>query len=236
MKGKFGKRSENYIDSLTNHQADILLKKIIADSKPGKATALSGNYFKVAVIACGIILVLMFLAPGTVAPAPISNISPAQGKTSGSATVDFQVNSLIPLRGITARMNDKDVAVTQNSYQGYSVEVHENGYLLLEVETLTGMSSSQNILIDSVDNEAPQVVSHEQSSTGITIYLSDGEGTGVDYGKITGRDADTSETVLPAAYSESEGYVIFEYPKSAIYIEIPDKAGNKLTSILQPVN
>ena len=133
-------------------------------------------------------------------------------------------------------MNDKPITVTQESYQGYAVNVQENGYLILEVKTVTGLTSSQNILIDTLDDKAPHIVSHEKNGNEVTIYLSDGDGTGVDYQRIKAYDPETLQTVLPSSFSETDGYIVFAYPKSTIYIDIPDKAGNKVTSVLKPLN
>ena len=223
-------------DFFSENQVDKLLNQIISDSRSKQSGMFMKRYFfKTAVIVCGTILFLLFFIPGTVVPAPISDISAAPIADSGSATVNFRINSLVPLREISAVLNNKPVEVLQESYQGYSVEVEENGYLLLEVETVTGMTSSQNILIDSLDDEVPQIVKHEKSGDGIIIYLSDGDGSGIDYANITAYYQETAQPVLPTAFSETKGYVVFEYPKAAIYIEIPDKAGNKITSILKPV-
>lgn len=225
---------------LPEDQADEILRQIMADLRSEQhseqSSGASKYFFKKAVIACCVLLLLAFFTPGTVAPAPISNVSAAPIANAGSATVNFQVNSLIPLRDVSAHMNDKPVTVTQQSYQGYSVEVEENGYLLLEVETITGMTSSQDILIDSLDDEAPHIVSHEKSGETIIIYLTDGDGTGVDYQNITAYEAITSNPVLPSSVNETDGYISFTYPEDTIYIEIPDKAGNKTTSILEPAN
>ena len=228
-------------DRFSNHQADRILSQIMTDSKAEQSTATGSRrnrwkaLFPTVLMVTSILVVLIFLLPGTVVPAPISGVAAAPQKDASSLTVNFQINSLVPLKDVSAQLNDNPVAVKQESYQGYSVKVEENGYLLLEVETVTGMKSSQDMIIDSLDSDAPVVLKHEMRDGTIILYLDDGEGSGVDYAAIRSYDPDTSEEFLPASFSESEGYVAFAYPETSVYIEIPDLAGNQVTFVLQPV-
>lgn len=231
-------------DCLPENQANKLLNQIITDSQSKRyhtvTSSINGsdhskqNYFRYAAIVCCVLLLLMFFIPGTLTPAPISRVSSSPMENSGSATISFQVNSLVPPRSISALLNDKPVKVEQESYQGYSVNVQENGYLLLQVESITGKTSSQNLLINNLDDTAPKIVRHENSGSSVIIYVTDDD-TGVDFAKIRAYNPDTSEQVLPTSFNEEEGYVVFNYPQSAVYIEIPDKAENKITYVLKPI-
>ena len=124
-------KRKNFIckaDYLSANQTDQILSQIIADSKADypKASAKTafgrraqnGYFFKTACILCCVLLFLAFFIPGTVTPAPISNVtsaSPSTEKTS-SLTVNFQINSLVPLQEVSARMNNKPAEVKQESY------------------------------------------------------------------------------------------------------------------------
>lgn len=239
------KKTEKTRDEFSSQHADRILNQIITDSKESRALLGAGtgksirrywkSLFPTAVAVVSMLVVIMYLLPGTVTPAPISEVEAEPQQDASSVTVNFQINSLVPLKDVSAQLNHQPVPVKQESYQGYSVKVEENGYLLLEVETITGKKSTQDMIIDSLDCEAPTVVSHEMKDGKIILYLSDGEGSGIDYEAINAYDPNTSAKVLPDSFSETDGYVAFAYPETAVYIEIPDKAGNQVTFVLQPV-
>lgn len=246
MKKKSDKTEKKTSGILSDTQAADILNQIIADSSTQKGSAagfdslhhtfLQKDLFKKAVALCCIVLMLLFFLPGTLAPVPVSRVSNSPIQNAASAVIDFHISSLVPMKHISASLNKKPVDVTQKSYTGYSVEVRENGYLILEAETITGMTSYENILVSGLDTEAPHITSHKKTGDAITIFLTDKNGAGVDYNNIRAYYPNTLIPIQPLSFSEEKGCVVFAYPEEPIYIEIPDKAGNKLTSILEPVN
>lgn len=181
-----------------------------------------------------VFLLLFFLMPGTLVPIGISNVSAASGDTHTSATVEFQIDTLIPVQHVGAKINNQDLPIQENGYHNYSITVPENGYLLLEVYSITGMYSSQNILIDSIDDEAPHIVKHYQEGDTIKAFLTDGSGIGVDYSSITTYVPETGVYGAPLDYNEKEGYIILAYPNTTTYITVSDKNGNEMTAVLSP--
>mgnify|MGYP005759851183 CR=1 FL=1 len=234
----------NSMEHFTPEQEDILLHAILSDlhiekslppvpAFPSYRSVVRRRYIirKCCIAAC-VALLLFMLMPGTVVPAPISEVSAAPAADSSSARVEFSVNSAVPVREVSAQMNDHTIQVEETSYQNYAVDVQENGYLLLEVYSISGMYSSQGIEIDGIDDQAPVVISHYQSGDTIVITFTDNNGVGIDYPSITCYSSDTGISSAPLYYDEKTGQVTFSLPDSSEVISIPDKNGNTLTLML----
>lgn len=237
MTTKMNKKLKKKAGSLPVHLSEKLLNQIITDSQSKRFNCFrlfQSRRVRSAAIVLSILLFLIFFIPGTIIPAPISNYSSTAKGNRDSATINFQINSLVPLREISALMNNKPVSVTQESYQGYSVTVHENGFLIIKATSVTGQTLSQSYDIKMLDDEPPLILNYTINNQSITIYVADKD-TGIDYQNIKAYDKQKSKLDIISNYNEEEGYIILDYPKSDIYIEIPDNAGNKITYILEPV-
>ena len=154
---------------LTQEQADALLDRIMTEleldgtSLPSpskrkyyrivKRRRLIKLIKRIAAAAC-LFTVLACMAPGTVIPVPISELQTAPASDSSSVQVTFQLNSVIPVREVTAQINNRALSVDSHGYQQYTVTVEENGYLLLDVCSITGMHSTQGIEISGIDTQA----------------------------------------------------------------------------------
>lgn len=250
MKKWIKDKNDSFAESpehLTPEQADRLLQSIMDnldfDSDEGQTPPADRSYrymfirryiAKNMLIIAGVFLFLFLLIPGTLIPAPISNVSAAPSDDASSACVEFKVSCLIPVQNVSAEINDHPVELEETGYQSYSVNVKENGYLLLEVLSASGMRSTHEVKIDNIDDQAPHIVSHHRDGNTVVIYLSDEDGSGVDYASIRAYIAESDLYVFPAYYDEKKGYVAFEIPDKAAYISVPDKNGNEMTAVLTP--
>lgn len=223
---------------LTKEQADILLQQILDEIHPKPVSSqklqkkscrriVLQRYFsrRIAAAVCAVLAVFL-LAPGTVIPAAVSHVSAAPASNAASMQISFQVDTLIPVQEVTAQINEHSLPVESNGYQKYQLTVEENGWLLLDICSVTGMRSSHKLEISGIDTEAPTVISHEQQNGFILIYVSDGDGVGVDYDAVTAYTESDGNTVSPAWCDESFGCVAFSIPDEPILIQIPDKNGN----------
>lgn len=247
---KQSKIQDDFIKSspayLTPEEADALFKNIMDNldfkEDPKPVSHRHSYYYRImrkyilknALILCCVFLLFFFFLPGTVIPASISHVSAAPARDQTSARVEFTVNALIPVQQVSAQMNDHRLEVLEESYHQYSIDVSQNGSLLLEVYSATGMYSSQTVEIDSIDEEAPHIVSHQQENDCIKVYLTDGSGVGIDYSSITAYDPETGITSAPLDYNEEEQYILLAYPESRTYITVLDKNGNQMTALLSP--
>ena len=156
---------------LTQEQADALLDRIMTELELDGTSLPSPSkrkYYRIvkrrrlikriAAAAC-LFIVLACMAPGTVIPVPISELQTAPASDSSSVQVTFQLNSVIPVREVTAQVNNRPLSVDSHGYQQYTVTVEENGYLLLDVCSITGMHSTQGIEISGIDTQASKGIS-----------------------------------------------------------------------------
>lgn len=230
---------------LSPEQAEKLLNNIMQDLDINEEPIPSKShpyYFRVLrkyiiknALVLGCVFLLLFLAmPGTVIPASVSHVSAAPSTDKSSAKVEFEISSLFPVQQIKANMNNKKLEIQETGFQHYSVDIKENGYLLLEIYSATGLYSSHGVEIDSIDDKAPHIISHQLEGDNIKVYISDSGGVGIDYSSIITYVTGTHEYQKPVSYDSDAGYVVFNYPESTTYITITDKNGNQMTAVLSP--
>ena len=126
---------------LSEEQADALFQNIMNDlqmesdmprqtRRPVWRTALRRYFVRRAAIAACVVVAAASLAPGTVVPASVSEVSAAPSSDASSVQVRFHVDTLIPVREVTAQINEQSLSVEEDGYQNYLINVEENGYLL----------------------------------------------------------------------------------------------------------
>lgn len=237
-------KTKNTDAQLSKEQADKLLGQIMSDLELEESSEYPRSSYRSFVLRRYIIkkaaglaaaaAILLGLLPGIVLPASATVVSAAVLEDGSRAHVEFRVNCLIPAQHIKASINQKVLDVSQAGYQKYSVDVEENGYLLFEVTSASGIKSTQSISIEELDEEPPHITKHYKSGGKITIYLTDGDGSGVDYDNISAYLPETRETIKPYYSNEEKGYTVLPYPGLDMYITIPDNNGNETTALLQP--
>lgn len=184
--------------------------------------------------ACALAAACLFAFCGTgfLQKPSISSVKAAASSNAASAIVTFHVDAVFPVSNVSASMNEKAVDVDALGSNGYSIEVHENGYLLLEVVSVSGIRSEQGVAIDSIDDQAPVIVSHMRTGNHIELHVRDIGRAGIDYDAIFASTASRNR-IRPESFSIEEGLVVFQYPSEDMYITIPDRNGNRLVSLLQ---
>lgn len=163
----------------------------------------------------------------------ISSVKAAPSPDSSSARITFSVDALFPVSKVSATLNESRVNVDNIGEQNYSIKVEENGYLLLDVVSISGVHVTQGISIDSIDDQAPVILSHSHEDDKILIYAKDVGDSGIDYDGIYASTY-SSGKIHPDSYDTETGLIIFPYPDEDMYILIPDRNGNQLISVLKP--
>ena len=184
-------------------------------------------------LAAAAVGLFVFSGTGIVQKPSISSVKAAPSSDASSAKVTFHVDALFPVSQVNASLNEKDIDVDVLGNQDYSLEVEENGYLLLDVVSISGIHATQEISIDSIDDQAPVILSHSHEGDNIEIHVKDIGDSGIDYNGIYAR-TDSSDMIHPTCCEPSEGLVVFPYPSEDMYIVIPDLNQNRLVSVLHP--
>lgn len=178
------------------------------------------------------LVIVCFLLLSLSAPAAAQDVRTSS--ISGNvARVDFEVERPLWIKSVSARLGNMPLPVNQSD-SGYFVDVTHNGVLSLVVETISNVQSETTVVIDGLDDEAPHIDAHIREGNDIIIYLTDGEGEGVDWAGISAQGAMSRAAIQPTYYDEKAGYVVFPYPTETTYISVPDVCGNTLTAKLEP--
>lgn len=165
-------------------------------------------------------------------PASIQNIT-CDSQSYEAQRISFQITHPFWIKSITASQNNSLLPVSQVD-DTYYVDATENGVLLLEIETISHVRIEQEIIIDSIDDEAPHIQSHLRKGDEILIYLSDQDGAGIDWQAIQAIGQTSGTCFLPSHYDESSSFIIFPFPSEPLQITIPDLAGNYCIALLEP--
>ena len=185
--------------------------------------------YKVRKILVIVIMVLFLLLPFMFISPKITGIAQTQDV---SPTFKMSVESILPIKSVTATIDGENVPVYETQTRQYSIEPGKEGTMTVTVKLINGQYVTKKVKVTNVDIEAPSVASHSRSGSYIYIYLED-DISGVDWDSIKALDASGKE-VKPAKIDSDAGYVAFNYPTSAENIYISDKAGNQLQLLLDP--
>ena len=177
--------------------------------------------FLVVVVAVLAVAALMF-------PVPVTSID-VDYAGGGKVNVQFTTGPLDFLDRVTAIFNGSSMPVSRSSGV-YSLELTQNGKLVLTSESPMGFTDTKTINIDGIDDTPPHVVRHFREGDNIHIYLEDA-GSGVDWDAVTVTDPDGQAVDFTLADPE-EGCIIVPFPESSLYLSVPDNSGNGLSVVL----
>ena len=179
---------------------------------------------KVLIVVLVLIMTLMML----IFPSPVTRISVNYADAS-EVLVNFNNGPLGFFNRVTALLNGIPVDLIHGDDKSYSVSLKKNGELSLISESPVGISDTQTVTIQGLDDVAPQVVRHLRDGDDIHIYFTDDD-SGVDWDalSVTGADGEPADfEVYP-----DEGYVSVRFPEDALTLHVPDKAGNALSVVV----
>lgn len=176
-----------------------------------------------------IILVLFFMLPFLFIPSAFT-ITADKEASAPNPTYTLEVTSPMLVKRVNASIDGRSVPVYETDAHIYSIEPAINGQMAVTVTLMNNQETTQYINVETVDLEAPAVVSNGMDSEHIFLYVSD-TGTGIDYEHVKGIDMN-GKTVAPVVYDPESGCIAFQYPKDTLNVYIPDFAENTLHLIL----
>ncbi|NLD20552.1 MAG: hypothetical protein GX663_09995 [Clostridiales bacterium] len=165
---------------------------------------------------------LLFVAPKMTTKDKTTNIS--------APVYQMSVESILPIKSVTAVIDGANVPVYETEANVYSVEPTVGGAMTITVTSFNHQVATKTINVSTIDRQPPAVASDQTKDGVIYLHLED-KGSGVDYANIYGID-EAGDEILPVDYSETQGYVAFDYPSSSLNLYIPDKSENVLRLIL----
>lgn len=150
-----------------------------------------------------------------------------------SATVRFDVDRVLLLESVTARLDGQPVNVENESAGSYSVTVGKNGELVITARTFTGRQTQTRAAVTAIDDEPPHISGHTLTDGEMAITFTDGSGSGIDWSTLQAVDAATGESFPIEDVDEQNDTVRFPFPESSLRLSLKDNAGNPLSVLLQ---
>lgn len=145
--------------------------------------------------------------------------------TRGLPVYDVNISSVIPVSKVIAYIGDTELPVYESDPRSYTVEPTGNGSMSVAVELMNHQRTVKIDKVDSVDSEAPRLISNTPGKDTICLNAED-DGIGIDYHEIYAKTAD-GDILYPVSADETSG-IVFEYPTEDWDIYIPDRLGNTL--------
>lgn len=148
---------------------------------------------------------------------------------TGVPTYEVRVSNWLPVRLVSARLNDRPVAVYESQAKIFTVEPRDNGKLTITVTLANRQYDIWSTTVEGVDAVPPTLVSSEAEPEKIRIYLDDA-GVGINFEEIYAVSANDPK-IAPLDYNVQEKYVDFLFP-TELNIFVPDYNGNTLQLVL----
>lgn len=174
-----------------------------------------------------ILMMALFLAIPVMFVNPSVDLAADPGSSSPyTATVD----SLLPLRSVTATVGGQRMPVYETDPHVYSIDPTKSGAMTVTVTAWNGQYTSKQMSVTSADRKTPVVVSDSIKNGRVELYVTDDNE--IAYKGIYAEDRNGTRS-YPESFDRKKGLVVFEYPSSDLNIYIPDAAGNTLHLILR---
>lgn len=151
---------------------------------------------------------------------------------NANPTYAISVSSWVPIFQIHAEMDGRTAPLYEISENEYMLQPHENGEARITVRLMNRQETTVTLDVDSVDGEAPQLISSDASGEYVYLYVNDAD-SGVDFEGIRVVYSD-GKSAAPVGYNAQTGCVQLEYPQCALMVRIPDQRGNALQIKLKP--
>lgn len=177
-----------------------------------------------------VIIMVLFLLLPFLFIAPFFSIELKSPKDALNPSYQITLDTFMPVQRVTADIDGHNIPVYETASHIYSIEPSMNGHMTVSVTLINHQTISHSVDVDTVDVEAPLVVSNSVDQDNIYLYLSD-TGSGIDYTGIKAIDLSGQE-FSPVSYDPVSNCVAFAYPQESLNVYIPDHAGNTLQLIL----
>lgn len=173
----------------------------------------------------GIILFLVIAAPDI-------QVGDPDTKDYQTASLQFTVKSLLPLKTVTANIEGQEVELVKSG-DSYSADVNTNGTMTIVVKSLNGMSDSAHVQINLLDDAAP-VIDEDTVVVGagyIEFDVSDAQ-SGLDFDSIYAIDGD-GDNLRPTdvqKIDDKSGHFTFAMKSDSLQVYISDTANNQCSA------
>lgn len=184
-------------------------------------------------VLCALAAALFFVVSYGLTPSQVRDVQMSGSPEQAEAV--FNVDRVLLLESVTARLNGMLVAVENQSVGSYKISVDKNGTLVINTRTFTGRESQTELTVDCIDEEPPHISSHKLADGVMTICFTDNGGAGIDWQTLQATDMVTGESFDVAQIDEQNDLIRFTFPNDSIRFTLSDCNGNPLAVVLEMV-
>lgn len=219
-----GKLLANVFDACGQEPNTIPLPKLASYSEYRREKYSFQKILLAVVLVIFCLLPLCFIAPQF----DIVQTSPMDAKTP---TYEVRVKShIVPVSLVAADIDGHPQSVYESGERIFTIEPKTNGIMTIKVQLSNKQYGVKSISVTGADNKSPVLIKDEKIGDRLYLYIED-DVSGIDWEGIYGETMD-GNMIDPISYSESGGYVVFEFPSESINIYIPDFKENILQLVL----
>ncbi len=227
---------EPEIPKLDTKTANQLLNNVLSTCElkpnliPVETLERWGNYekpaFHIGRIICYIFTLILILLPLLFfQPTIVAERTNVEQTTD--AEYNIHIKTLLPIRKVTAELNDTPLGLSEKGNHEYVLDVESNGTLVISVTAINGQKVSKTYEVTHIDKDKPELQDFYSQNGKVYLTVVD-TFSGVDYDHISG--------LTPESYDKDSGLIVFSIPNQPSQVVIPDMAGNELTLLLSPTS
>lgn len=177
-----------------------------------------------------VIMMVLFLMLPFLFIAPDFSIKADENKYTATPVYEVEVDSFMPISRVTATIDGRNIPVYEMDAHKYSIEPAINGRMKVTVTLLNRQQTTKYIEVTNVDVDVPVLISTNWDDKYLYLTLSDSD-SGINFKEIKAIDTG-GNSHNPVFYNESNGQVVFAYPKDSLNVYISDNAGNSLQLVV----
>ena len=235
----FKPKNTNNVPEPSQESLEELLRRMAPELglEVGTPETRRGHHFRYRLLHCFpkalaaalLCMVLVLTALLLLAPPELRDVTVEEGD-GFHATVSFQLGRTALIGGVTVRLDGRPIPVTHDGIgRSYQATVSSNGEMLITVETMAGRTVMERVNITSIDEDPPTLSNEKRKDGEIFIYVTDGDGTGVDWDSVSAVYVDTGESFDQVYTDRDAGCIRFVIPAETVRIGVSDRAGNRLS-------
>ncbi len=159
---------------------------------------------------------------------PLMTVTAADERsTSNQSHYIIDVDCLIPMRTVIAKINGKDVTVMIEGDKIYEATAMENGPMVVTATAVNGKKVSIAVNVTNIDKIKPLVSDYSVEGGQLKVYVHDAD-SGINYNKCAIIRHSDSSVHMPLEHDSTTGYMLFDFYENDSSLVIYDRANNKM--------
>ncbi|MCC8061195.1 MAG: hypothetical protein LUC99_10535 [Clostridiales bacterium] len=161
-----------------------------------------------------------------VTTAPEISLELADTKDYLTTEATLTIESWFPTKSVSVNLDGEEPEMTEDKRHSYTIPISKNGVLEATVVNLNGMSVTQYVHVNILDENPPAIEGEHIEDGIVTLTVTDSQ-SGVDFDSIYALDGN-GEQVIPIEVDRDTNTLSYEMDSSGLYVYAQDRAGNQV--------